>query len=134
MKIGELAQLTGLSSSRIRYYEGIGILPEAKRMSNGYRAYSREAVEVLRLVVIGKRAGFSLDEIRTLLPQNRSNWDHKLISEILDSKISEIEKKEARLASNKALLQSIQEALGARPDGMECDDNKKRILSFIIPD
>lgn len=36
MKIGELAQQTGLTTSKIRFYERIGLLKTVDRRSNGY--------------------------------------------------------------------------------------------------
>lgn len=39
MKIGELAERTGLSVYTIRYYERIGLLPRAAREASGHREY-----------------------------------------------------------------------------------------------
>ncbi|WP_319520044.1 MerR family transcriptional regulator [uncultured Martelella sp.] len=39
MKIGELAKRSGLSVYTIRYYEKIGLLPEADRDRSGHRDY-----------------------------------------------------------------------------------------------
>ena len=73
MKIGELARRTGLTASRIRFYESLGLLPMVERMPNGYRHYPKGAQLVLELIDTAQQAGFSLDEIRTLLPTNLEN-------------------------------------------------------------
>ena len=39
MRIGDLAKLTGVSASTIRFYEIQGLLPAAARLANGYRDY-----------------------------------------------------------------------------------------------
>ncbi|MEL0028176.1 MAG: MerR family DNA-binding transcriptional regulator, partial [Perlucidibaca sp.] len=39
MNIGELATLTGLTRSRIRFYESKGLLTTVERADNGYRSY-----------------------------------------------------------------------------------------------
>ncbi|WP_022722186.1 MerR family transcriptional regulator [Rhodopseudomonas sp. B29] len=39
MKIGDLAQRTGLTAHTLRYYERIGLLPRAARDSSGQRDY-----------------------------------------------------------------------------------------------
>ncbi len=44
MKLEEFAQLTGLTSKTIRYYESIGILPSPQRTPNGYRDYPKASV------------------------------------------------------------------------------------------
>lgn len=70
MRIGELARRSGVSVSRIRFYEGRGLLPSAPRQDNGYRSYGEEAVALLYFVNQAQRLGFSLAEIRgaTLAP------------------------------------------------------------------
>ncbi|WP_233999519.1 MerR family transcriptional regulator [Pseudoalteromonas sp. T1lg22] len=76
MKIGELAKRTGLAASKIRFYEDIGLLQLVERKANGYRSYPPEAEVVLKLIVDGQKAGFSLDELRQLLPADLENWQH----------------------------------------------------------
>lgn len=56
MKIGELADKTGMASSAIRYYEQSGLLPKAERGANGYRDYSEAAVEHLRRIQMAQKA------------------------------------------------------------------------------
>ncbi|WP_017403647.1 MULTISPECIES: MerR family transcriptional regulator, partial [Brucella] len=98
MKIGELAKRSGLAASRIRFYESIGLLKTVDRRSNGYRTYPEEAVLVLHLIATAQKAGFSLDEIRTLLPPDLDNWEHDALIEVLRRKVADIEALEARLA------------------------------------
>jgi MerR family copper efflux transcriptional regulator len=69
MRIGELARRSGLSASRIRFYEAHGLLPRAERSENGYRDYPNRVVETLRLIHGAQDLGFSLTEIRTGLAQ-----------------------------------------------------------------
>jgi MerR family transcriptional regulator, copper efflux regulator len=45
MRIGELSRQTGISTSRIRFYEKHALLPKAIRAGNGYRAYPDTAVK-----------------------------------------------------------------------------------------
>lgn len=65
--VGQLAAHTDIKSVTIRYYEKIGLLPEATRSESGYRLYSE--ADHLRLLFIrrSRRLGFSLDDIRELL-------------------------------------------------------------------
>ena len=67
MNIGELSKRTGLSTSRIRFYEQSGLLQAAERGLNGYRSYPPEMVQMLELIAMAQGVGFSLDEIRALL-------------------------------------------------------------------
>lgn len=66
MTIGAVAEAAGLNTSAVRYYERVGVLPRAERMS-GQRRYTPETVDRLRTVKAAQQAGFSLDEIKQLL-------------------------------------------------------------------
>ncbi len=74
MRIGELARRSGLSTSRIRFYEAKGLLTAVSRKSNRYREYPADALLVLSVIVGAQRTGLSLDEIRQILPADLSNW------------------------------------------------------------
>lgn len=67
MKIGELAEQTGVSVQAVRYYERRGLLPTPDRTASGYREY--DGSDALRLSFIRrtKELGFTLSEIRDLL-------------------------------------------------------------------
>lgn len=66
MRIGDVARRSGVEASAIRYYERIGILPGPGRVS-GQRRYDPSVLERLRVVTLGRRIGFSLEEIGTLV-------------------------------------------------------------------
>ena len=129
MKIGELAQRTGLASSRIRFYERIGLLKTVERQANGYRSYPADAVLVLKLIATGQRAGFSLDELRTLLPGDLAQWEHGTLLDTLRGKVQDIEALQAQLAQSKAHLVELIEQIEAKPQDMTCVANAKRVLS-----
>lgn len=132
MKIGELARRTGLTASRIRFYESLGLLPMVDRMPNGYRHYPRDAQLVLELIDTAQKAGFSLDEIRTLLPGNLESWDHAALVATLRRKLSEIASLESRLAQSKAQLQELLRDIESKPDDRTCADNARLLLSRML--
>jgi hypothetical protein len=53
LTIGEIARCAGVATSAIRYYERVGLLPEAERVS-GQRRYGEDAVG--RLAFIARAA------------------------------------------------------------------------------
>src|SRR5471032_580623 len=67
MRIGQLAQATGLSRDALRFYEKRGLLTP-RRSSNGYRSYPPEAADWLRYVRTAQSLGFTLAEIEADLP------------------------------------------------------------------
>ena len=60
MKIQEFAQLTGLSTKTIRYYESIGILSAPQRAANGYREYGEKHLARARFVAGARSLELSL--------------------------------------------------------------------------
>ena len=66
LTIGELARLTDRRTSAIRYYEEIGLLAAAERVS-GQRRYRPEAVRTVAIIDTAQRGGLTLDEIKPLL-------------------------------------------------------------------
>lgn len=66
LTIGEVARRAGRSTSSIRYYEEIGLIPTPVRVS-GQRRYRPEIVRTLAVIETAQRAGLNLDEIRLLL-------------------------------------------------------------------
>lgn len=133
MKIGELSARTGVAASRIRYYDGIGLLRAVDRLPNGYRVYGADAVRALNLIIMAQKIGFTLDEIRELAPRKDGGWNHALIDHTFERKIKEIEAEEARLAAGKARLIAARNAIAVRPEGIDCPANEARILSVISP-
>jgi arsenate reductase len=57
VNISELAAAAGVTSWTVRWYEEQGVLPAPRRAANGYRAYARGDLELLRLVVTLRRLG-----------------------------------------------------------------------------
>lgn len=129
MKIGELAELTDLAPSRIRFYERIGLLQTVSRKANGYRTYPPQAVTALKLITTAQQAGFSLDELRALLPSDLSDWDHSSLVGALQQKVHDIDEMQKRLAESKTQLQGVLAEIEAKPEDMDCATNAKRVLS-----
>ena len=66
MTIKEVEKLLGIPRANIRFYEKEGFI-SPDRKENEYRDYSESDVETLRKVVIFRKLGMSLDEIRDLM-------------------------------------------------------------------
>ncbi|RJG45529.1 MerR family transcriptional regulator [Mesorhizobium sp. DCY119] len=132
MKIGELAARSGLTQSRIRFYERIGLLTAVDRRSNGYRVYPSQALAVLEVIATAQAAGFSLDEIRTLMPGDLEHWDHDALMKTLRGKVADIGRLMERLARTKARLEGLIVEIEARPDDIDCAANARRVISSLF--
>lgn len=99
MKIGELARLTDVSTSSIRFYEKHGLLPPPTRLENGYREYPETIVSRMKTISMSKALGFSLSEIRKFLPDDPkeilqrqdviSNLESKLVD--IDQRVEDLQ-------------------------------------------
>ncbi|MBX9592709.1 MAG: MerR family transcriptional regulator [Hyphomonadaceae bacterium] len=72
LSIGAAAAATGLSVKTIRYYEEIGLVPEAHRRNSGargggHRIYDRDAIGRLQFVRSTRLLGLSLADTRRLV-------------------------------------------------------------------
>lgn len=131
MKIGELAKHCGLSPSRIRFYESSGLIQGVVRQDNGYREYGPETLSTLEIITSAQSAGFSLEEIRCLLPNGQQKWQHGALLEGLERKLAEIETMQQRLAHNKAQLLVAIESIKNRPEGLACADRAQWVLDQL---
>jgi len=64
---GKLAQQCGVNRETVRFYERSGLLPEPARSEGNYCLFDDQAVDRLNFIRKAQTAGFSLDEIRSLL-------------------------------------------------------------------
>ena len=63
MRIGDLAELAGVTQRTVRYYESIGLLAPGQREGHGHHYYTDETLARLRKIDQLKRLGLSLEEI-----------------------------------------------------------------------
>ena len=67
LSIGKLSRATGVKVPTIRYYEQIGLLPEADRSTGNQRLYDKTTLERLSFIRHARELGFPLEAIRELL-------------------------------------------------------------------
>ncbi|MFV1590932.1 helix-turn-helix domain-containing protein [Phaeobacter sp. JH20_36] len=67
LTIGTLGKRTGTKVQTIRYYEEIGLMPEAGRTAGGQRRYGESDLDRLSFIRHARQLGFGLEAIRQLL-------------------------------------------------------------------
>ncbi|MBZ4024012.1 Cu(I)-responsive transcriptional regulator [Rhodobacter sp. TJ_12] len=119
MNIGQAAKASGVSAKMIRYYESIGLIPEAARTDAGYRSYGAREVQILRFVRRARDLGFPVPVIEELLAlwgdRDRHSADVKRLA--LDH-VESLERKIAEMQAMADTLRHLAEACcgDARPD------------------
>jgi MerR family transcriptional regulator, redox-sensitive transcriptional activator SoxR len=107
MRIGDVARAAGVRVSRIRYYEEIGLLPAAERVS-GQRRYDETVLRRLQVMGVAQRAGLSLGEIRALMEHGNRPVSEPL-RELAERRLPEIEALIARAGQVREwLLQAVE--------------------------
>jgi DNA-binding transcriptional MerR regulator len=130
MKIGELAQRTGLAASKIRFYEAQGLLAPVQRHANGYREYPPRSARLLAIIAAAQAGGFSLDEIRHLLPvAGMEKWNKQNLLVTLRRKVSEIEQLQRKLRENKARLLEVIARTEKPP--LPCSENAEQVMKKL---
>ena len=104
MRIGEVARQAGVNVSLVRYYDRIGLLPPAERVS-GQRRYDESALRRLAVIDVAQRAGLSLDEIRDLLEHGNDPVSGRL-RELAQRRLPEMEALIDRAQRVRAWLES----------------------------
>ncbi|WP_276354460.1 MerR family transcriptional regulator [Cohnella caldifontis] len=100
MKIGELAEKTGVSVRSLRYYEQQGLLTPLRQV-NGYREYSPLAEEQVRTIRFYLELGLSTEQIAGFLHcvlKNKEAFCEEVLP-LYRSKLEEIDE-QIRLLTN----------------------------------
>jgi MerR family mercuric resistance operon transcriptional regulator len=114
MKIGDLARAGGVNVETIRYYQRRGLLAEPPR-SDGPRRYGPDHLERLRSIRAAQTAGFTLDEIATLLALDTE--DRSAAQNLAQSRIAALDAKIATLQTMRGALLQLADACAAGEAG-----------------
>lgn len=88
MKVKEIEELLQITRANIRFYEKEGLL-RPERNKNGYRTYSQEDVEQLKKIILFRKSGVPIQDIKKIfdgeetisavVSQNIHSLNHQLI-------------------------------------------------------
>lgn len=86
MKISEVSKCTGLSASNIRFYEKKGLLSPARDQDSKYRDYTPEDISRLKVILLYRKTGLSIDAIHALFSgqENPADSLRRQEAELLD--------------------------------------------------
>lgn len=129
MKIGEVAQSTGVTVQTIRFYEDRTLLRSHYRTKGGYRIFSARDIERLEFIKKAKRLGLSLLAVRKVLAithQGEASCAH--VREVLAQKIAEADTAIRELKEFRGALIEMVENAGPIQD---CRPSGGRICAII---
>ncbi|MBZ5685518.1 MAG: helix-turn-helix domain-containing protein [Acidobacteriia bacterium] len=114
MDITEVARLSGLPASTLRFYEEKGLIASIGRRGLR-RVFNSNVLERLALIAVGRAAGFSLDDITLMFaPDGRPRIDRRMLA----AKAAELDRTIRKLTN---MRDSLRHAAACRaPSHMEC--------------
>jgi MerR family redox-sensitive transcriptional activator SoxR len=111
LTIGEAARRAGVPTSTLRYWESVGLLAAPSRVG-GKRRYDAAALRQISLVLLIKRAGFTLAETRIVLSGlSERTPPPEIWRRLAERKLPEIKQKLAEASTMKRVLEQ----------GLRCD-------------
>jgi MerR family transcriptional regulator, copper efflux regulator len=124
MRIGELAEQSGVSTKTIRYYEDIGLVPPAPRLASGYRDYEPSMLDRLAFIRAAQAVGLSLGEIRSIVAlrdEGQTPCGHVL--DLLRTRSAELNRRIAELRALRSELNRLV-ARAEALDPADCDPGR----------
>ncbi len=108
LTIGKLGAASGVKIPTIRYYEQIGLLPNAERSTGNQRLYARSSQDRLAFIRHARELGFTLEAIRDLLGlSDRPEQSCAEVDSIARAQLNAVEVRIARLQSLKSELERM---------------------------
>ena len=121
MKIGELANLTGVQVETIRHYEREGLLPHTKRSEGNYRVYDESHGQRLSFIRQSRSLDMTLDEIRVLLRFRDAPTENcGAVNALLDEHIGHVAHRVKELRQLEKQLKSLRELCRSAQDVEYC--------------
>lgn len=121
MRIGELAQQTGVAVETLRYYEQEGLLAKPARTAANFRIYTDQHVEQVAFIRQCRFLDLSLAEIRILLGYKTSPEQAcGEVNRLLDRHIVEVQERIQGLQALEAHLLRLRERCPEEQAALEC--------------
>lgn len=147
MKINQVAELAGITSKNIRFYEDQGLITPGRDPQNGYREYTLEDAEQLSRIKLLRQLGIPCDTIRRLqngeldfdecmsdhmkkLDREGENLEHmKAMCRLLSDEVDDIS--EIKASSYLEKMKELEKG-GVRFVNVKMADVKKRKTGAIL--
>ncbi|WP_170754883.1 MerR family transcriptional regulator [Ruegeria lacuscaerulensis] len=119
--IGELSKRTKVKVPTIRYYEEMGLLPEAERSSGNQRRYDQAGLERLSFIRHARDLGFSIEAISSLIElQEHPDRSCEAATDIATSQLEEVRTKIKRLRTLEKELNRISKGCNGKGVSEDC--------------
>ena len=121
MKVGRLAERTGLTVRTLHHYDEIGLLTPSRRTPAGHRVYGEPEVRRLQQIASLRQLGLPLDEIRDCLDRPEYSLER-----VLDLQLDRIREQIQRHQRLHDLIVGLRDRLHSA-EGVSVDDLTRTI-------
>jgi MerR family mercuric resistance operon transcriptional regulator len=120
--IGELARVSGVRTSTVRYYERIGLLNPEGRSEGNYRLYGEEAVRRLRFIRAAQATGFTLEDVTALLSfRDGQTACCKEVQQLIEQRLVDVQQRMEDLRHVQSVLKSSLEKCRRTEEQGHCE-------------
>lgn len=118
MKIGEVAERSGVPAKTIRFREDHRLLPAPARTPAGYRDYDPAILERLAFIGHAQAAGLTLEHIRQILDiRDDGQPPCAHVGDLIACRLAEVQARLAELARARAQLAALALRAAAQDPG-----------------
>jgi MerR family transcriptional regulator, copper efflux regulator len=130
LRIGELAQASGVSADTLRHYERKGLL-KPRRSASGYREYPAQALDRVRMIRSALALGFRLDDLtRIFKVRDAGGAPCRQVRELAAVKLDEVESLLQELTAVRNELRKLLKDWDQRLDSMPAEE-PARLLEML---
>lgn len=120
MRIGELAETSGVPARTIRFWEARGLLPDPDRTPSGYRDYHPGIIEQLDFIRTAQTSGLTLRQIGQILDISDDGQPPcRHVTELIGQRLADIDAHIDDLETTRAHLRRLA-ARAATQDPSDC--------------
>lgn len=105
--IGEAARRSGCTPATIRFYESMGLIPEAARTARGRRVFSRADIERLRFVRRMRSMEFGIEGIKDVLAAMHGAGSCLDVRDIAESQLQVVRARRAEIDALERTLSAL---------------------------
>ena len=116
-KINQLAQISGVTTRTLRYYDEMGLLSPERVSTNGYRVYRQEQVDKLQQILFYRELGVALHDIKAIL--SAPEFDRQ---KALEQHLSALK---TRRENINRLIENVTKTIHSIKEGIPMSDKEK---------
>ncbi len=129
-KIGDIAELTGMTVRTLRYYEEIELIEPSSRTEAGHRLYGPDAVEQLYKISMLRQLGLSLAEVRSSLVAEGAETAERSAPDLRSLMAEHLAAVDERLTNEQRLRRRLVELVGT----LQANEDTTRDLLSVLED